>query len=733
MDLMYEIKDEYRKILKNYFSNEEVLASVPANIDDNNDYSSDILVVTDKHIVVFYEDKNFDSYVINDGADYKCSVAVGNGLFEATFDGVQTSIVRYSMDHAARYASLAKGLNKHVKDGVTLCFEVTESENKCSNCGRVLRHGSSVCVHCLDKFSTFKRLIRLIDKKYYKAITLCVAVILFTSAISLVEPYLYRLLIDDIFVPQNKSYKLFAGIIITIIALKLVTTILDVIRGRKMADVNNSVTHELRMKLFDKIEKLSMSFINKKKTGDLMHRVTHDTNRIRRFLQHDVINLISQSILLITVLIILFTMSWEMAIIILLPAPIMVMVLYAFRTKTRSIFRVQWRLSSRADSILQDILSGMRIVKAFGKEKDEVKRYQKASRDFTDRVIYNESFWATLQPVLVFVMEIGTFLIYLYGGYKIIGRQFQVGEFVQFTQYAGLVYGPLRYMTTIPKSMSDAMAAGGRIFEILDEELEIYDKSDSVTFEIKGAVDINNVSFGYKSYLEVLNNINLHVKPGEMIGLVGHSGSGKSTLINLILRFYDVDNGSILIDGINIKDISQKDLRRQIGVVLQDTFLFSGTIRENIVFSKPNATDEEVIAAARIANAHDFITKFPDGYDTKIGERGQTLSGGEKQRVAIARAIIHDPKILILDEATSSLDTDTENSIQEALARLVKNRTTFAIAHRLATLKNADRLLVLEKGNLAEIGTHDELMEKKGIYYGLVMAQKEMSNMKGII
>ena len=289
-------------------------------------------------------------------------------------------------------------------------------------------------------------------------------------------------------------------------------------------------------------------------------------------------------------------------------------------------------------------------------------------------------------------------------------------------------------MVHLPKLIANTAAAAGRIFEILEEDSSLSKTDKPVSAKnLQGAVKIDKVSFGYKSYLDVLQEISLDVEPGEMIGLCGHSGSGKSTLINLILHFYEPESGEIYIDGVNIKELDQNELRKQIGVVLQETYLFAGTIRDNIAFSKPNATDEEVIAAAKIANAHDFIVTFPDGYNTYIGERGQTLSGGEKQRIAIARAIIHDPKILILDEATSSLDTDTEFLIQEALGRLVKGRTTFAIAHRLSTLKNANRLLVLDHGRLAELGTHDELIEKEGIYYGLVMAQQKMSRLTDAI
>ncbi len=729
MNLNATILTAYKDILQKEYSDEAIRASIPVDIADGKYAEDGLLVVTEKHVIYFKDATHYTAYQITDAKEWKAEVMVGQGSLELKREDGDIEVCRFSMDQMPKHAAICKELNKILK-GEEGDFSNSEPERRCPKCGRILPEGTRICIHCVNKRDTFLKLIKLVDKKYYFPLGICLLLMIVISGVSLVGPYLYRLLINEIFLPASANYGLFAFLIVAMFLVQFLSVALQIIRSRVMTKISNGISHDLRSKVFAKIESLPMAFLNTKKTGDLMHRVTQDTERIRQFVQNDLLNLISQMITLIAVLVLLFVMNWQMALYILLPVPLMVLAIRLVRGKIRGIYHIQWRLSAKADSVLQDIISGIRIVKAFGKEENEIARYRTVSRKFADRNILNERIWAVLTPILQFILNWGTYLIYLFGGQQILLGYSDLGELVQFTSYANNIYGPLRFMVHLPRIIANTAAAAGRIFEILDEDSSLTKAEIPVSAKaLKGAVKIDKVSFGYKSYLDVLQEISLEVKPGEMIGLCGHSGSGKSTLINLILHFYEPESGEIYIDGVNIKDLDQNELRSQMGVVLQETYLFSGTIRDNIAFSKPDATEEEIIAAAKIANAHDFIVTFPDGYNTKIGERGQTLSGGEKQRIAIARAIIHDPKILILDEATSSLDTDTEFLIQEALGRLVKGRTTFAIAHRLSTLKNADRLLVLDHGKLVELGTHEELMEKEGVYYNLVMAQQKMSRL----
>jgi len=376
---------------------------------------------------------------------------------------------------------------------------------------------------------------------------------------------------------------------------------------------------------------------------------------------------------------------------------------------------------------LHDIIKGIRTVKSFGNEKREIEKFAQATNDLAVISSKNEALWGVMFPPLTFLIGIGEFLVLFIGGRMVLNGDLSLGALIMFNGYLWVIYNPLRWLVGLPRWIANATTSMVKVFELLDEESEIVSAQKPNNVPIAGGVGFNNVYFGYKSYEPVLKGIDLQIKPGEMIGLVGKSGVGKSTLINLAMRLYDPNSGKVTINDTDLKAIETAHLHENMGVVFQDSFLFAGTYLENIAYGKEGATVEDVIAAAKAAEAHDFIIKTPDGYNTMISEGGQSLSGGERQRLSIARAIIKNPDILILDEATSSLDVETESLIQESLNRITKGRTTIAIAHRLSTLRSADRLVVLTEGGVAEVGTHAELLKKKGIYYDLVMAQRQNS------
>jgi ATP-binding cassette subfamily B protein len=429
--------------------------------------------------------------------------------------------------------------------------------------------------------------------------------------------------------------------------------------------------------------------------------------------------------------IILFSLNPGLAAVVLLPTPLLVVTTRIFSKWFHDVYHSLWRRWAGMSALLADTIPGVRVVKAFAQEKREVNKFERTSWDLLSGEIRAARVRSAFGPIMTFITSMGTLIVWWMGGMQVLGGSLTLGDFVAFTGYMFQFFHPVEHLCFLNHRFQRAATSAERVFEVLDTRADVVDKPDAVRMpRIVGRVEFRNVTFGYETGKPVLKDLSFVVEPGEMIGLAGHSGAGKSTLINLICRFYDGEEGDILIDGHDIRDVGLKPLREQIGVVLQDPFLFNGTVAENISYGKPDAPLDEVVAAAKAANAHDFIIGFPEGYDSLVGERGMRVSGGERQRLSIARAILRDPRILILDEATASVDTETEAAIQGALERLIKGRTTFAIAHRLSTLKNSSRLLILEKGELAEMGTHDELIEKDGIYANLCKMQTEMSKLR---
>ncbi|WP_308639806.1 ABC transporter ATP-binding protein [Paenibacillus silvisoli] len=701
---------------------------VPADLSLSGRRMSGFLVIGEEKWAYIEDGHIMEQRYIAEGTNYKIIPLIGNAVLEAEVNQTKRIIARVTMQHAARYGFIAQILNDISAQRQIRIFN-NEEEPVCAKCNGPLIHGTRVCPRCMNKAAAIKRLFA-VSRSHWRMLGLGLIVLFASSGIALVGPYFQKLLVNsalqpvDGIVDKSMFYVAIAGMLAVLVFGEL----LNISKGRIMAGVSSGIAADLRKMVFDKTQQLSLGFLTSQRAGDIMNRVTSDTDRIRHLIQELCTTAIFQFIMLVCASYLLFSADWRLAVVVLIPAPIVAYLhRYIWKTVLWKLFHKQWRVYDKANSFLHDVLSGIRVVKAFGKEDREIKKFRAYNSEFAAATVKSEKLFSILSPITNYLIELGQYFVLLIGCGMILDKQMNIGELIQFSSYASMIFGPIAWMMFLPRWVANAAISVDRVFSVIDEQPEVIDQENSGKLTIKGHIEFRNVIFGYKTYEPVLKDVSFEIKQGEMIGLVGHSGSGKSTLINLISRFYDVTDGEVLIDGVDICTIKQAELRSQIGVVLQETFLFTGTIMENIRYAKPNATYEEIIEAARIANAHDFIIKSPDGYDTMLDENGNNLSGGERQRLAIARAVLNNPRLLILDEATASLDIDTETAIQEALQRVTKNRTTIAIAHRLSTLRHADRLFVLEKGVVAEVGTHTELLEKKGIYYNLINAQRNMT------
>ena len=652
---------------------------------------------------------------------------VGSGLLyikikEGT-GTVDRILCRFTMSGLKRAGDFCKVVNYYIKTKTAIIPDDIEPR-VCQKCGQLLMEEINVCIFCYDKLSVLSRAFSYL-KRYRLVIAVAMVLLIFNNILFLGNPLINRFLIDDFLRPQVGTPAQIIWIALAMLFLRLAGELFFIISARMYNRAAIDYCNDLRVMAYDKLQSHSMSAFARRTPGDLIRRIIDDTARIRDFVTDMGRWAVDISMMSVIVLIILLFTNWQLTLMIFIPIPIVAICMSNFWKFIRARYERQWRKRSRCQSILHDIIKGIRTVKSFGNEEAEIKKYAQAEKDLARISTENEVAWAKLFPAMTFLTSTGEFIILFVGGYAVLRGDMSIGVLIQFIMFVGFIYGPLRFLVSFPRWLGEATTSMVKVFEIFDEEPEIAEQANPKFTPIAGGVKFEGVTFGYKSYEPVLKGVDIEIKPGEMIGLVGKSGVGKSTLINLVMRLYDPNTGRVMINDTDIKEISPRHLHENIGVVFQDSFLFAGTFYDNIAYAKPNATYEEVIAAAKAANAHDFIIKTADGYNTLIGEGGESISGGERQRLSIARAIIKNPDILILDEATSSLDVETEAAIQESLDRLTKGRTTIAIAHRLSTLRNADRLIVLDKGTVAEVGSHTELLKKQGIYYNLVMAQRK--------
>ena len=659
---------------------------------------------------------------------------VGGGRLEITAkNGDIVPVVTYSQTVAARFSEAARGIEQLAK-GETFQISLKEERTRCAKCDRLLPEKDGICPACVNRSKTMWRIAGYLQP-YKREAAILAGLATMTTALSLAPGLIQRSLINRVLSPPP-GHHTHIGALLPLMGAWLAILVfgsgVQIFTGRIIAFLGGNIAADLRARLYRSIEFLQLNYFDKKQVGAITSRVTQDTDRVWGFLTEGVPYFLINGLLLVGIAGFLISVNWKLTLCILAPIPIVVAIGGFFWKSVAQLFTRVGQKWARFHIHLNESLTGIRVVKAFAQEDYENVKFAVRNAELRDAGIAGDTRWNTIFGVMSLFVGMGSLINWAIGGYMVYKGQLTLGDFWLFNAYLALIYGPLQWFAQVNNWFSRAMAGAERIFEVMDTEKENYGEPEAV-HAIKGLVEFDNVRFGYDKSNPVLKGLTFTAKPGEMIGLVGKSGAGKSTTINLLCRFYEPDAGTLKIDGIDYTEMSLQAMRRQIGIVLQEPFLFNGTVADNIAYGKPGASLEEIMAAAKAANAHNFILAKPDGYDTMVGERGAKLSGGERQRVSIARAILHDPRILILDEATSAVDVETEKQIQEAIGRLIKGRTTFAIAHRLSTLRNADRLIVLDGGKISEMGTHAELMEKKGDFFKLVETQSQVTQILGAV
>ncbi|MBU0490703.1 MAG: ABC transporter ATP-binding protein/permease [Chloroflexi bacterium] len=569
-----------------------------------------------------------------------------------------------------------------------------------------------------------KRLLGAL-RPYWLTLLVTGALLLVLTGLELVPPLFQRRIVDEVIGTKDLSrLGVLLGVLVLVYALIQIANAGDLYLRHSLGE---RVIYDLRVRLYDYLQRLSLSFFERTSTGELMSRVTNDVEALEQFVTHGSSLTAVDLLRLVGTTSILLWMDWRLALVALLPLPIIAVSLRVFNQRVRPIYRnVRARLGD-INSRLQDSLAGIRVVQAFGREDAELEHFAVESGRYYRARVRAIRTWATFFPALHFVSSLGTVLVLGAGAWLVVEGQTSLGTLVAFLAYVTSLYDPIRRLTEVDNVIQQAIAAGERIFELLDTEPDIQDAPGAIALDqVRGEVHFDDVHFRYGTGDEVLHDVDFHMAPGEVVALVGPSGAGKTSIANLLSRFYDPIHGCITLDGHDLRTLQLVSLRRHVAVVLQDTFLFNTTIRENIRYGQPDATEEAIAAAARVAHAHEFIMELPQGYDTEIGERGVRLSGGQKQRLALARAVLADPRILILDEATSSVDAEAEYLIQQAMQDVLRGRTALIIAHRLSTIRNADKIIALEEGRIREIGNHGELMSRGGLYSQLYRRQMEL-------
>lgn len=711
---------------------ETILAWLELDLDETLHFARGLVAVTQSRLLAVTPGHAWHGWPLATRLELRYSDHAGVATLELVDGATRLAFWRYTLNQNLAALRLMSEFERQIEACRTGQPARQAEEAICSICKAPLPPGEDECPICsreLHEAPSTWTLFRLwrFARPYRWQLFSGFALMIISTAATLVSPYLSMPLMDNVLIPFQNGQRIEPATVAMylggLLAAALVSWSLGWAKTYILALVSERISADLRTSTYEHLLRLSLEYFGGKRTGDLMARIGSESDRISVFLSLHALDFITDVLMIAMTSIILFSINHWLALVTLLPLPIIAWMIHIVRDRLRTGFEKIDRVWSEVTNVLADTIPGIRVVKAFAQEKREAQRFREANqRNLAVNDKINKT-WSLFSPTVTLLTEVGLLVVWAFGIWQVSRNDITVGVLTAFLAYIGRFYTRLDSMSRIVSVTQKAAAGAKRIFDILDHVSSVPEPVKPVPLpRVSGSISLRDIGFRYGNR-SVIRGLSLNIQPGEMIGLVGHSGSGKSTLVNLICRFYDVSEGAIFIEGVDIRNVALAEFRSNIGLVLQEPFLFFGTVAENIAYGKPDASRAEIMAAARAAHAHEFILRLPQGYDSIVGERGQGLSGGERQRISIARALLIDPRILILDEATSAVDTETEKEIQRALDNLVKGRTTIAIAHRLSTLRKADRLVVMDRGEIVEVGNHDELMSHEGAYWRLYQAQ----------
>jgi len=701
---------------------------IAGTINKKAEYSPCYFASTEENIIVC-EEGIIESHELKNIEKLKVTRMYGNSAIRAKQkDGEEMLLFRFSNDSLSLCEAAVEFLNninggKDVEEQLCILESVYMKQRaSCPKCGRALRHPGAECLNCRSKHKLIEKFSKhLMPHKYVLAFSLLLSAVV--TAITLLPPYLNKMLVDDVIASKNKERLI--TVVLLLLASHIAHYLLAMLKNYMLRIAGHKILLSLRNEVYKKAQYLPMSFYDKTSTGSVINRINGDTNTLQAFMMRITQEVIIQFFTIIGIVIIMLIMDWKLTLLSLIPVPLVAIIARKFSRKILPYYRRIWRRSSAVSGLLSDTIPGVRVIKSFTNEENSVKNFKAYTDEWFEVDKSGAKIIVTFPQVISFLMTCGSLLIWGIGGSQVIaGNGISLGLLMSFISYTSMFYAPINFFANLSDSYQGAIAAAERLFDIIDAEPEKdFGKGNIPKNGARGKIEFRNVNFSFDKAKKILKNINLTIEEGDVVGIVGTTGSGKSTLVNLFLRYYDAYDGQILLDGEDIQNIDMNWFRSQIGYVQQEPMMFHDTIFNNIAFGAPNVHVEQVINAAEIANAHDFIVRQPEGYDSVLGERGVGLSGGEKQRLSIARAVLKNPSVLVFDEATASVDSETEHHIQSAIEQLIGGRTTIMIAHRLSTLSMANKIVVLDNGEIVECGSPEELMKQKGKYFKLVEIQ----------